>query len=69
MRQRNLGDAVFYRVTQFFAFMILALVAVTAYEMYRTSSASIDAFGFGFIFAAMSKKPSENASRASGPNG
>ena len=49
VRQRNLGDAVFYRVTQFFAFMILALVAVTAYEMYRTSSASIDAFGFEFI--------------------
>jgi len=44
-----MGDAVFHRVTQFFAFLILLLVILTAYEMYSASRMSIQEFGFGFI--------------------
>ncbi len=44
-----MGDAVFHRVTQFFAFLILALVLLTAYEMYAASKLSLEEFGFGFV--------------------
>lgn len=50
---RSMGDAVFHRVTQFFAFLILVLVMVTAYEMYSASALSIEEFGLGFITSSI----------------
>ncbi len=44
-----MGDAVFHRVTQFFAFLILVLVVLTAYEMYMSSRLSIEKFGLEFL--------------------
>ncbi len=46
---QSVGDAVFHRVTQFFAFLILVLVGLTAYEMYSASVLSIEEFGLGFV--------------------
>ena len=48
-----MADAVFHRVSQFFAFLILVLVVLTAYEMYAASAMSIKEFGFGFLTSSI----------------
>ena len=50
---RRLGDAVFHRITQFFAFLILLLVLLTAYEMIVSSTLSIGEFGPRFITSSV----------------
>ncbi len=46
---RNFGDTVFKYLTAFFAAMVLLLIVLMAYEMYVTSSPTIDKFGWGFL--------------------
>ncbi|HOV98303.1 MAG TPA: phosphate ABC transporter permease subunit PstC [Bacteroidota bacterium] len=48
-RNRNLGDSIFYVITLFFALLILVLVVVMFYEMYRSSTLTREKFGFGFF--------------------
>jgi phosphate transport system permease protein len=45
----NIGDAVFKNLTSFFAAMVLLLIVLMAYEMYSTSSLSIEKFGWSFL--------------------
>lgn len=49
IRSSNVGDSLFKMLTQFFAFMILLLIAVMAYEMYANSRLSIEQFGWKFF--------------------
>ncbi|MFA6455631.1 MAG: phosphate ABC transporter permease subunit PstC [Bacteroidota bacterium] len=46
---RNFGDTVFKYLTTFFAAMVLLLIALMAYEMYATSTPSIQKFGWSFL--------------------
>lgn len=46
---QNFGDAVFKYLTTFFAAMVLLLIALMAYEMYASSSLSIEKFGWSFL--------------------
>lgn len=46
---RNFGDSIFKTLTSFFAAMVLLLIVLMAYEMYVTSSPSIQKFGWGFL--------------------
>jgi phosphate transport system permease protein len=46
---RNFGDAVFKYLTTFFAALVLLLIGMMAYEMYASSSLSIEKFGWGFL--------------------
>ncbi len=46
---RNFGDTVFKYLSQFFAFLILLLIVLMAYEMYASSSLSIQKFGWSFL--------------------
>jgi len=46
---RNFGDTIFKYLTSFFAAMVLLLIVLMAYEMYVTSSPSIQKFGWGFL--------------------
>jgi len=46
---RNFGDTIFKNLTSFFAAMVLLLIVLMAYEMYATSSVSIQKFGWGFL--------------------
>jgi phosphate transport system permease protein len=48
-RTTNIGDASFKRLTQFFAFLIVALMAFMLYEMYSNSRLSIGKFGWNFF--------------------
>lgn len=48
-RGRNAGDFIFQNITRFFAFLLLSLVLIMVYEMFRQSIPSIDKFGWGFI--------------------
>ncbi|MEW6060471.1 MAG: phosphate ABC transporter permease subunit PstC [Bacteroidota bacterium] len=45
----NVGDAVFKYLTTFFAAMVLLLILVMAYEMYASSSLTIEKFGWSFL--------------------
>lgn len=45
----NFGDAVFKYLTTFFAALVLLLIALMAYEMYASSSLSIEKFGWSFL--------------------
>lgn len=45
----NVGDAVFKYLTTFFAALVLLLIALMAYEMYASSSLSIEKFGWSFL--------------------
>ncbi|MGA7836887.1 MAG: phosphate ABC transporter permease subunit PstC [Ignavibacteriaceae bacterium] len=46
---KNFGDLIFENTTRFFAFIVLAIVFLMAFEMVRQSLPTIKAFGFGFI--------------------
>lgn len=46
---KNIGDFVFENITRFFAFILLSLVLIMLYEMFRSSIPSIEKFGWGFI--------------------
>jgi phosphate transport system permease protein len=46
---RNFGDTVFKYLTSFFAAMVLLLIVLMTYEMYVTSSPSIQKFGWSFL--------------------
>ena len=48
-RGRNIGDYIFQNITRLFAFLLLSLVVVMVYEMFRQSIPSIEKFGWGFI--------------------
>ncbi len=48
-RSRNFGDTIFKSLTSFFAAMVLLLIVLMAYEMYATSTVSIQKFGWGFL--------------------
>ena len=48
-RGRNVGDYIFQNITRLFAFLLLSLVVVMVYEMFRQSIPSIEKFGWGFI--------------------
>lgn len=45
----NVGDTIFKYLTSFFAAMVLLLIALMAYEMYASSTVSIQKFGWGFL--------------------
>jgi len=45
----NVGDMIFKYLTSFFAALVLLLIALMAYEMYSSSSLSIQKFGWGFL--------------------
>ena len=47
--KKNPGDLIFENTTRFFAFLVLSIVFLMAYEMVRQSMPSIHQFGFGFI--------------------
>lgn len=47
--QKNTGDLIFENTTRFFAFVVLSIVFLMAYEMIIKSMPSIKDFGFGFI--------------------
>jgi phosphate transport system permease protein len=46
---KNIGDFIFENITRFFAFVLLVLVILMVYEMFRQSHLSIAKFGWGFI--------------------
>jgi len=46
---QNFGDTVFKSLTTFFAALVLLLIVLMAYEMYSSSSMSIQKFGWGFL--------------------
>src|ERR1035437_5376463 len=46
---KNLGDFIFENTTRLFAFILLSLVLLMAYEMFSKSLPSIHKFGWGFI--------------------
>ncbi|HAY35254.1 MAG TPA: phosphate ABC transporter permease subunit PstC [Bacteroidetes bacterium] len=50
--KKKLGDIFFENLTLIFALSIIGLVIFMIYEMYVDSSASIEKFGFGFIFSS-----------------
>ncbi|MDD8017049.1 MAG: phosphate ABC transporter permease subunit PstC [Bacteroidota bacterium] len=45
----NFGDTVFKYLTQFFASLVLLMILLMAYEMYASSSLSIQKFGWSFL--------------------
>lgn len=45
----NVGDWLFKNLTKLFAFLVLALIFLMAYEMYQGSKLSIQTFGWGFL--------------------
>ncbi len=45
----NIGDWLFKNLTRLFAVLVLAIVALMAWEMIRGSGASIGEFGWGFL--------------------
>ncbi|MGB2868040.1 MAG: phosphate ABC transporter permease subunit PstC [Bacteroidota bacterium] len=45
----NIGDRVFHRLTLLFAVLVLAMVVLMAFEMYRGSRPSIEKFGWRFL--------------------
>ncbi len=53
LHTHNFGDVVFKNLLRFFAFLILALVILMAYEMYATSRLSIDKFGWHFFVTSI----------------
>ncbi len=52
-RNRNIGDLVFKNLTLVFAIVVLSLVFVMAYEMYKGSSLSIEKFGWRFLWTSV----------------
>lgn len=46
---QNFGDSVFKYLTTFFAALVLLLIGIMAYEMYASSSLSIEKFGWSFL--------------------
>lgn len=46
---QNVGDSIFKYLTTFFAALVLLLIALMAYEMYASSSLSIEKFGWSFL--------------------
>lgn len=46
---RNFGDTVFKYIITFFALLVLLLILLMAYEMYASSTLSIDKFGWSFF--------------------
>jgi len=49
LTDKNPGDLIFENITRFFAFIVLSLVFLMAYEMITSSIPSIEKFGLGFI--------------------
>jgi phosphate transport system permease protein len=49
IRDKNPGDLIFENITRFFAFIVLSLVFLMAYEMVKASIPSIEKFGLSFI--------------------
>lgn len=47
--RRNVGDWLFENLTKLFAVIVLALVFLMAYEMYKGSQLSIETFGWKFL--------------------
>ncbi|HLB00997.1 MAG TPA: phosphate ABC transporter permease subunit PstC [Bacteroidota bacterium] len=45
----NPGDRAFRNITRLFAFLVLAIIAVMVWEMYRGSRPAIDEFGLSFL--------------------
>ena len=52
LRKANLGDAVFRSLTLLFAFAVLSLVFLMAYEMYLGSRETINRFGLSFLVSS-----------------
>jgi len=48
--QKNPGDLLFENITRFFAFIVLSIVFLMAYEMIKSSMPSIEKFGWNFVF-------------------
>ncbi|MEO8233436.1 MAG: phosphate ABC transporter permease subunit PstC [Ignavibacteriota bacterium] len=46
---KNLGDLIFENITRFFAFVVLSLVFLMAYEMTKSSMPTMEKFGLKFI--------------------
>ena len=46
---KNPGDLIFENITRFFAFVVLSLVFLMAYEMIKASMPSIEKFGLNFV--------------------
>lgn len=46
---RNLGDTVFKYLTSFFALLVLLLIVLMVYEMYASSTLTIEKFGWQFF--------------------
>jgi phosphate transport system permease protein len=49
LTEKNPGDLIFENITRFFAFVVLSLVFLMAYEMIKASIPSIEKFGLGFV--------------------
>ena len=49
IKDKNPGDLIFENITRFFAFIVLSLVFLMAYEMVTASMPSIEKFGLKFI--------------------
>jgi len=49
---RNIGDRIFQNVTFLFALIVLTLVFLMAYEMYRGSQLTIGKFGWSFLVSS-----------------
>ena len=49
LTDKNPGDLIFENITRIFAFIVLSLVFLMAYEMIKSSMPSIQKFGLGFI--------------------
>lgn len=47
--EKNIGDLIFENITRFFAFIVLSLVFLMAYEMIKASMPSIEKFGLSFV--------------------
>jgi phosphate transport system permease protein len=50
---RNFGDTVFKYLTSFTASLVLLLLVLMIYEMYRASEPTIAKFGWGFLFSSV----------------
>ncbi len=59
-REWNIGDEVFRNLTRFFAFLVLFLVVLMAYEMWRASTLSIHKFGWSFFVTTVWDPIQEN---------
>jgi phosphate transport system permease protein len=49
LMHKNPGDLIFENITRLFAFIVLTLVFMMAYEMIKASMPAIEKFGLGFV--------------------